>query len=212
MYLEHFRHQTQQHQTAVQDVCDIAERQTSKFSTRVPPRHDLFMCGTTSVVVNFERKLSGANGIFSTTRMRHVTHMNVSGHTYECVKAPIWIHVTLMNTSQCTLTESWHTCEFIMTRTYVRDVTHRHASQHTFEWVVAPFWMHHDTRMNALRHTLGCIMSQLWLRCSAFLSASWHTFVSVMTRINASWHTHECVVSHSWMRHGTIMNALWHTH
>jgi len=120
--------------------------------------------------------------------MCQVTRMNASRHPYEYMPHS-WIRHNAL------LTESWHTCEFIMTRTYVRDVTHRHASQHTFEWVVAPFWMHHDTRMNALWHTLGCIMSQLWLRCSAFLSASWHTFVSVMTRINASWHT-----LHIWRR------------
>ena len=59
--------------------------------------------------------------------MSHVTHMNVSCHTYEWVMAHIWMsHVTHMN-------ESCHTYEWVMSHIWMSHVTHMNESCHTYE-------------------------------------------------------------------------------
>jgi len=56
---------------------------------------------------------------YMTSWMRHVTHMNESCHTYECVMSHIWMrHVTHMN-------ESCHTYEWFMSHLWMRHVSHR---------------------------------------------------------------------------------------
>ena len=80
--------------------------------------------------------------------MSHVTHMNGSCHTYECVMSHIWMrHVTRTN-------ESCH-C--------MSHVTHMNESCHTYEWVMSHIWM---------RHTYGCIMSHISMRHVSHMNQS----------------------------------------
>ena len=58
-------------------------------------------------------------------RMRHVTHLNKSRHTCECVTSRTWMsHVTHVN-------ESCHTCEWVMSQMWMSHVTHVNESCHT---------------------------------------------------------------------------------
>ena len=103
--------------------------------------------------------------------MRHVTHMNESCHTYECVMSHIyeWVmshvrmsHVTRMNAS-C------HTYEWV--NRWVKE------SCHTYEWVRPHLWISHVTHMNdsivamlrrsvcmliVVCHTYEWVMSPMW--------------------------------------------------
>ena len=72
---------------------------------------------------------------------RHVTHMNESCHTHECVMSHTWMrHVTHMH-------ESCHTHDCLMSRICTRHVTHMNASCHTYARVL---WISHATEDEAV--------------------------------------------------------------
>jgi len=78
--------------------------------------------------------------------MSHVTHMNASWHTYECVMSHIWMrHVTHINAS-C------HTYESVMSHMWMRHVKHVHVSCHTYGCVMSHIWIHHIKLHMSMRH------------------------------------------------------------
>ena len=95
--------------------------------------------------------------------MRHVTHINMSCHTYQCLMSHIWMpHVTHMNASchtyGCLMSHIWmpHTSHVGMPH-----VSHINASCHTYKC--------------ALSHN-KCLMSRIRMRSVTHVSASWPTY------------------------------------
>jgi len=69
--------------------------------------------------------------VMSRVWMSHVTRINASWHTYECVMAHIWMrHVAHMSAS-------WHTYECVMSHIWMRHVAHINDSRHIYEWVTS---------------------------------------------------------------------------
>ena len=153
-------------------------------------------------------------------RMRHVTHINESCHTCECVMSHIRMcHVTHMNAS-C------HTYICVMSHVYVRHVTHMNESWHTCECALAlnkhaaTIWgpevllqrvisqischtykCRHVTRTNESWHTIETV------HCPHTQEATiWNPMKRHVSHMNESHQTCELVISHAWMSHGTQTN------
>jgi len=152
--------------------------------------------------------------------MSHVTHINASCHTCQCVVAHIrqgicgWYaegvlelhvmahirmsHVTHMN-------ESCHTYGWVMSHISMRRGTHINISWHIFDGEFVdgmlmefPDRMSWHTHKNESCHTYEWVMS--------------HKSMRHVTHISASCHTHQCVMSHTSMHHVTHINASCHTY
>jgi len=95
--------------------------------------------------------------------MRHVTHINVSCHTYQCLMSHIWMpHVTHMDAS-C------HTYECLMSHIWMPHVTHMNAS--------------YVTRENTSCLTYKCLMSRIQMRPVSHINASCHAYKCALSHI-----------------------------
>ena len=144
--------------------------------------------------------------------MSHVTRMNASWHTYECVKWHTWVsHVTRMNAS-CDMYEwvmshmrvlnknaSCHMYDRVMSHEEISRVTHMNESCHTYEWVC---WARtsHDVSWHELHN---------WILSHTWMSDGTHEWV--MAHMDESSHTYEWILSHTWMNgvtHGWVMSPM----
>ena len=95
--------------------------------------------------------------------MRHVTHINVSCHTYQCLMSHIWMP----------------------------HVTHMDASCHTYECLMSHIWMPHVTHMNASYVARGntscltykCLMSRIQMRPVSHINASCHAYECALSHM-----------------------------
>jgi len=152
--------------------------------------------------------------------MRHVTYINGSCSTYECVMLHILMaHVPHMN-------ESCPTYEWVTLHIWMSHVPHMNVLCHTYGWVMSHIWMSHVTHINESCHTYECVMSQIYVRRArvphtnqSYLThdrrtrsncvvyhCKGHVTEGHVTHTNVSCHTCECVMFPVWMRHGTHMN------
>jgi len=128
--------------------------------------------------------------------MRHVTHMNASCHTYECVMSHIWMsHVTHMNAS-C------HTSECVMFWRRARQIANMNVKSRG-EWVMSHTWTRHVKHMNVSIHACLVCMScgkfaALFMEIPrlyvTYLNPSWLYFTLYVTLI------HMCGVDTGWRR------------
>jgi len=110
----------------------------------------------------------------------HITHMNVSCHTYECIMTHIRLsHVARTQTYMSTIYQQQHTYTLVMSHIWMRHVIHVNESCHIMN---ASCWTHTHTDDDNI-------------------PAATHIYMSHVAHMNASCHTCEWVMSHIWMRH-----------
>jgi len=126
----------------------------------------------------------------SHVRMSHVTHTNVSCHTYECVMSHIQMsHVTRTNVS-C------HTYKWVMSHVRMCHVTHTNESCHTYECVMSHIRMSHVTSTNESCHKYEWVMLNISVRVR-------RSHVTHMSQIsNSPCHTYGDM-SKTWLRYVT---------
>jgi len=126
------------------------------------------------------------------TKDTHITHMNVSHHTYEWVTSHVWMsHIPRMN-------EPHHTYEYITPPTSIRHVSQKIPAPQTR--------MGHVTDMNESHHTHECITSPTWLCHVTQTIPTSHIWKSHVTNTNESCHTKDTLeLGHTrkWMSHHT---------
>jgi len=133
----------------------------------------------------------------------HVSRVNVSCLTCECVMSHMWMcHVSHVNASCLHLSTPRLTC---VMRSYV--------------WLDPMVWhfdmcMRHVLHIDVLRLTCECVMSHMWMchvTCYIQMHYVSHVNVScltcecVMSRI-----TYRCTTSHMWMCHVSHVNVSCH--
>jgi len=102
------------------------------------------------------------------------------------------------------VSESCHTCDWVMSHMWVSHVTHVSESCHTCEWVMSHMWVTHVTHVSD-----SCETSEAHLRCDMS-----HIWVSHVTHLAESCHTSEahlrCNLSHIWVTHAHTSVAIFH--
>ena len=84
--------------------------------------------------------------------MSHVTHINESRNTYECVTSHESSYQWIVSSIQ-----------WVMSHVWMSRVTHTNESRHTYECVTSRVWMSHVTHMNESRHTYEWVTSHIWM-------------------------------------------------
>jgi len=121
-------------------------------------------------------------GVMSHSCMNHVTRMNASCHTQECIMSHIWMRGNVRaQLSICEDSHAWvmpHSCMHHGKHMNESCLTHD-KSCHTYEWVMSHVWISHVTHINDSCHTYECILS--------------HTGMSHVTRMHGSSHVYKYV-------------------
>jgi len=112
--------------------------------------------------------------------MRHVTHMNESCRTCECVMSHIWMsHVAHVNAS-------WRRYECVMLHTWMSHVTHMNESRPTYGWVTPHIC---NTNKATVRPENEWVTSHIPKSHVRYMNESCHTYECIMSL--ESCHTHE---------------------
>ena len=109
------------------------------------------------------------------------------------------------------MTESCHTCEWVMSRIWMSHVPHVVIPSMNESWHT---WMSHGTRVNeSWSHATHFVIPSNTMNesCHTYEWVMPHMWMSHGTRVRESWHTCEWVMAHMWMSHGTHMNESWRT-
>jgi len=143
--------------------------------------------------------------VMSNMRESHVSYVEESCHTYECVMSHIWMshvthvmsHVTLMS-MWCIIRWAW---QWVMSNMRMSHVSYVHEScqicecvMPRWEWLSPYIWMSHATYLNESCHTCERVTSCKWVSHATYTSRFW---------------TCECVMLHMWMSHATQMCVMF---
>jgi len=95
----------------------------------------------------------------------HVTHINESRNTYECVTSHESSYQWIVSN-----------IEWVMSHVWMSRVTHTNESRRTYECVTSHMWMGPVTYVSESWHTYKCVMAHIWMRDVTHMNASCHIY------------------------------------